>query len=49
MKFGIMVNRKMIDRTSSDPCGRLYSCLNEMEDLGGVDKLAGAGRPAIRI
>lgn len=34
MKFGIMVNRKMIDRTSSDPYHRLYSYLNEMEDLG---------------
>jgi len=34
MKFGIMVNRKMIDRTSSDPYGPLYSYLNEMEDLG---------------
>jgi alkanesulfonate monooxygenase SsuD/methylene tetrahydromethanopterin reductase-like flavin-dependent oxidoreductase (luciferase family) len=34
MKFGIIVNRKMIDRTSSDPYGRLFSYLNEMEDLG---------------
>lgn len=34
MKFGIMINRKMIDRTSSDPYGPLYSYLNEMEDLG---------------
>ena len=34
MKFGIMVNRKMIDRTASDPYGPLYSYLNEMEDLG---------------
>ena len=34
MKFGIMVNRALIDRNSSDPYGRLYSYLNEMEDLG---------------
>jgi len=34
MKFGIIVNRKLIDRTSSDPFGKLYSYLNEMEDLG---------------
>lgn len=34
MKFGVMVNRKMIDRRSSDPYGKLYSYLNEMEDLG---------------
>jgi len=34
MKFGIMVNRKMIDRSSGDPYGPLYSYLNEMEDLG---------------
>jgi alkanesulfonate monooxygenase SsuD/methylene tetrahydromethanopterin reductase-like flavin-dependent oxidoreductase (luciferase family) len=34
MKFGIIVNRKMIDRSSSDPYGPLYSYLNEMEDLG---------------
>ena len=34
MKFGIMVNRKMIDRTASDPYAPLYSYLNEMEDLG---------------
>jgi alkanesulfonate monooxygenase SsuD/methylene tetrahydromethanopterin reductase-like flavin-dependent oxidoreductase (luciferase family) len=34
MKFGIMVSRKLIDRTSSDPYHRLYSYLNEMEDLG---------------
>ena len=30
MKFGIMVNRQMIDRSSSDPYGPLYSYLNEM-------------------
>lgn len=34
MKFGVMINRKMIDRTSSDPYGPLYSYLNEMEDIG---------------
>jgi alkanesulfonate monooxygenase SsuD/methylene tetrahydromethanopterin reductase-like flavin-dependent oxidoreductase (luciferase family) len=34
MKFGIIVNRKMIDRRSSDPYGPLFSYLNEMEDLG---------------
>ncbi|TGD70819.1 LLM class flavin-dependent oxidoreductase [Mangrovimicrobium sediminis] len=34
MKFGIIVNRKLVDRTASDPYGRLYSYLNEMEDLG---------------
>lgn len=34
MKFGIMVNRQMIDRRSSDPYGPLFSYLNEMEDLG---------------
>lgn len=34
MKFGIIVNRKMIDPRSSDPYGKLFSYLNEMEDLG---------------
>jgi alkanesulfonate monooxygenase SsuD/methylene tetrahydromethanopterin reductase-like flavin-dependent oxidoreductase (luciferase family) len=34
MKFGIIINRKMIDRNSSDPYGKLFSYLNEMEDLG---------------
>jgi alkanesulfonate monooxygenase SsuD/methylene tetrahydromethanopterin reductase-like flavin-dependent oxidoreductase (luciferase family) len=34
MKFGVIISRKMIDRSSSDPYGRLYSYLNEMEDLG---------------
>ena len=34
MKFGIIVNRSMIDRASSDPYGPLFSYLNEMEDLG---------------
>lgn len=34
MKFGVIVNRAMIDRGSPDPYGRLFSYLNEMEDLG---------------
>lgn len=34
MKFGIMVNRQMIDRRSSDPYGPLFSYLNQMEDTG---------------
>ena len=34
MKFGVIISRKMIDRGSADPYGRLYSYLNEMEDLG---------------
>ncbi|MEO6716101.1 MAG: LLM class flavin-dependent oxidoreductase [Novosphingobium sp.] len=34
MKFGIIINRKMIDLASSDPYGKLFSYLNEMEDLG---------------
>lgn len=34
MKFGFMVSRKLIDPGSSDPYGRVYSFLNEMEDLG---------------
>jgi alkanesulfonate monooxygenase SsuD/methylene tetrahydromethanopterin reductase-like flavin-dependent oxidoreductase (luciferase family) len=34
MKFGVIINRKMIDRGSSDPYGKLFSYLNEMEDLG---------------
>ena len=34
MKFGIIVSRNLIDRNSSDPYGRLFSYLNEMEDLG---------------
>lgn len=33
MKFGAIVNLKMIDRRSSDPCGKLLSYLNEMEEL----------------
>lgn len=39
MKFGIMVNRKMIDRHSADPYGPLFSYLREMANnrfiLGG--------------
>jgi alkanesulfonate monooxygenase SsuD/methylene tetrahydromethanopterin reductase-like flavin-dependent oxidoreductase (luciferase family) len=34
MKFGVIINRKMIDRGSSDPYGKLFNYLNEMEDLG---------------
>jgi len=34
MKFGIIVNRKMIDRNSSDPYRKLFSYLREMEELG---------------
>src|SRR5580700_8988097 len=34
MKFGVIISRTMIDRGSADPYGRLYSYLNEMEDLG---------------
>jgi alkanesulfonate monooxygenase SsuD/methylene tetrahydromethanopterin reductase-like flavin-dependent oxidoreductase (luciferase family) len=34
MKFGVMINRSLIDRRSSDPYGPLFSYLNEMEDLG---------------
>lgn len=34
MKFGIIVNRGLIDRASADPYGKLFSYLNEMEDLG---------------
>jgi alkanesulfonate monooxygenase SsuD/methylene tetrahydromethanopterin reductase-like flavin-dependent oxidoreductase (luciferase family) len=34
VKFGVIINRNMIDRTSSDPYGKLFSYLNEMEDLG---------------
>jgi alkanesulfonate monooxygenase SsuD/methylene tetrahydromethanopterin reductase-like flavin-dependent oxidoreductase (luciferase family) len=34
MKFGIIVSRALINRNSSDPYGRLFSYLNEMEDLG---------------
>lgn len=34
MKFGVIISRKMIERSSSEPYGRLYSYLNEMEDIG---------------
>jgi len=34
MKFGFLVNRKMVDRGSSDPFGRIYRFIAEMEDLG---------------
>ena len=34
MKFGIIVNRKLIDRNSSSPYGRLFNYVTEMEDLG---------------
>jgi len=34
VKFGVIVNRKFIDRNSSDPYRKLFSYLNEMEHLG---------------
>ncbi|MFA7603051.1 MAG: LLM class flavin-dependent oxidoreductase [Novosphingobium sp.] len=34
MKFGIIINRKLIDRTSSNPYHKLYRYVEEMEDLG---------------
>jgi alkanesulfonate monooxygenase SsuD/methylene tetrahydromethanopterin reductase-like flavin-dependent oxidoreductase (luciferase family) len=34
MKFGIIVSRKMIDRSSSDPYGKLFRYAEEMEGLG---------------
>jgi len=34
MKFGIIVNRMLIDRNSSQPYGKLYRYVEEMEDLG---------------
>lgn len=34
MKFGIIVSRNRVDRSSSEPYGKLFSYLNEMEDLG---------------
>jgi alkanesulfonate monooxygenase SsuD/methylene tetrahydromethanopterin reductase-like flavin-dependent oxidoreductase (luciferase family) len=34
VKFGFLVNRKMIDRSSADPYGGLYDKVSEMEDLG---------------
>lgn len=34
MKFGIIVNRMLIDHNSSQPYGKLYRYVEEMEDLG---------------
>ena len=34
MKFGIIINRSMIERGSSEPYRKIYDYLNEMEDLG---------------
>lgn len=34
MKFGFLVSRKLIDRSSSEPYEKLYSYVREMEDLG---------------
>lgn len=34
MKFGFLVNRKFIDRRSSDPYRKIYDLVSEMEDLG---------------
>lgn len=34
MKFGVIISRKVTDRSSSHPYAKLYSYLNEMEDLG---------------
>jgi len=34
MKFGIIINRSMIERGSSHPYRKIYDYLNEMEDLG---------------
>jgi alkanesulfonate monooxygenase SsuD/methylene tetrahydromethanopterin reductase-like flavin-dependent oxidoreductase (luciferase family) len=34
MKFGVLVNRAMLDRNAGDPYGKLYAYLNEMQDLG---------------
>jgi alkanesulfonate monooxygenase SsuD/methylene tetrahydromethanopterin reductase-like flavin-dependent oxidoreductase (luciferase family) len=34
MKFGVLVNRSMIDRRSSDPYAKVHYYLSEMEDLG---------------
>jgi alkanesulfonate monooxygenase SsuD/methylene tetrahydromethanopterin reductase-like flavin-dependent oxidoreductase (luciferase family) len=34
MKFGIIISRNRIDCTSSDPYGKLFSYVNEMESLG---------------
>jgi alkanesulfonate monooxygenase SsuD/methylene tetrahydromethanopterin reductase-like flavin-dependent oxidoreductase (luciferase family) len=34
MKFGFLVSRKLIDPGASDPYGRVYAFINEMEELG---------------
>lgn len=34
MKFGIIINRLLIDRKSSNPYAKLYRYVEEMEDLG---------------
>lgn len=34
MKFGILVSRKLIDRKSSEPFGKIYGYISEMEELG---------------
>ncbi len=34
MKFGFLVNRKMIDTGAANPYGRLYDMVSEMEDMG---------------
>jgi alkanesulfonate monooxygenase SsuD/methylene tetrahydromethanopterin reductase-like flavin-dependent oxidoreductase (luciferase family) len=34
MKFGIIINRSMIERGTSQPYRKIYDYLNEMEDLG---------------
>jgi alkanesulfonate monooxygenase SsuD/methylene tetrahydromethanopterin reductase-like flavin-dependent oxidoreductase (luciferase family) len=34
MKFGIIISRNLIDRSSSNPYGRLFDYIKEMEDLG---------------
>jgi alkanesulfonate monooxygenase SsuD/methylene tetrahydromethanopterin reductase-like flavin-dependent oxidoreductase (luciferase family) len=34
MKFGFVVSRKLIDRSSSDPYANVYSYVRELEDLG---------------
>ena len=49
MKFGIIVNRKLVDRSSPDPYHRLYSYLNEMEDLGYDLAWCGQHRFPLRV
>jgi alkanesulfonate monooxygenase SsuD/methylene tetrahydromethanopterin reductase-like flavin-dependent oxidoreductase (luciferase family) len=44
MKFGVLVNRSMIDRTSSDPWRKVHNYLSEMEDLGYDIAYAGQHR-----